>query len=166
VVVTVKSARKRIKKYKDKLELPNPVQVYHTALKTIKCYEYVNYQVNPGCVSYLEYIALNYALSKNLGVVARGVLVRLVRHAFSDYLEAKKISSDTKRRCYKWLGWLNDYVDICYNFWLLINSALLECGRIVCLPDIVSGVDSEIIEKGIRLYQETVLEGIDIRGYT
>ena len=166
MVLTVKSAKKRIKKYRDKLELPNPVQVYHTALKGLKCYEYVDYQVNPSCLAYLEYIAFNFALSHGLSVVARGVLVRLVRHAFSDYLESKTVTNETKKKCYKWLHWLSGYVDVCYSFWLLIESALPECGRIVCIPDVVNTVDYEIIEKSIRLYEDTILEGVDIRGYT
>jgi hypothetical protein len=166
VVVTVKGARRRIKKYRDKLELPSPGQVYHTVLKMIKCYEYVDYQVNPGCVAFLEYVAFNYALSRGLGVVARGVLVRLVRHAFSDYLESRSVSNDTKRKCYKWLHWLGDYVNICYNFWVVIESALSECSRIMCIPYDTLGVESEIIEKALRLKEDTVEEEVEIRAYT
>jgi len=162
----VRGAGKRIRKYRNKLELPNPGQVYHTALKVLKCYEYVDYQVNPGCAELLEYLALNYALSNNLNVVVRGVLVRLVRHAFSDYLESKAISNDTKRKCYKWLHWLPNYVDVCHNFWLLIESAIPECSRIMCLPDNVLGIDSEVIEKALRLREDTVVEGVEVRDYT
>jgi hypothetical protein len=166
VVVAVKSAGKRMKKYRNKLELPNPGQVYHTALKMLKCYEYVDYQVNPGCLNYLEYLTLNYALTHNLGVVVRGVLVRLVRHAFSDYLESKNVSNDTKKKCYRWLHWLSNYVDVCYNFWVMIETALPECSRIMCVPYDAVGVDSEVIEKALRLREDTVTEEVEIRAYS
>jgi len=166
VGVTVKRAGKRIKKYRDKLELPNPGQVYHTALKVLKCYEYVDYQVNPGCLNFLEYLAFNYALSNGLSVVARGVLVRLVRHAFSDYLETKAVSSNTKKKCYRWLHWLSNYVNICYNFWNLIESVLPECSKISCISYDALAVDSEIIEKALRLKEDTVTQEVEIHAYT
>ena len=165
-MVTVKSAGKRIKKYRSKLELPNPGQVYHTVLKVVKCYEFVDYQVNPGCMNYLEYVVLNFGLSYGLGVVARGVLVRVVRHAFADFLENKKVSSDTKRKCYRWLSWLDNYVDICYNFWNLIESVLPDCTKISCLPDDTGVVSSEIHERVIRLKEVTIDEGSEIHANT
>jgi len=157
----VKEASKRVRKYRDKLIKPAPGQVYHTVLKKIRFNAQQSFAVVPACLSTLEYVAYDYASKNSCGAVERGYLLRLVREAYSDYLSRKSVSSDTKRKCYKWFSRRDDYVSLCYNFWLLVEYVLSECAAIVCAESDIFFVDCTVVER-IKLELNNITSAVEV----
>ena len=154
----VKEAGRRLRKYRRKLERPNPVQVPHTALKVVKGLKYKEFRKESPCLELLDVLGVTTYLKHNLGVVDKAYILRLLRELYG--------GKDIYGKCLKWLG----SEEICNELVGRASELIQVCHYLDC--ESIKGGDTNIYvtDRGIRLrgrmlLKETCLIAEKVKNY-
>jgi len=142
----VKKAGRRIRKYRRKLERPNPAQVPHTALKVVRGIKHKEFKEESPCLELLDTLGVITYIKYNLGVVGRAYILRLLRELYG--------GKDIYGKCLKWLG----SEEICNELLERASELIQVCHYVEC--ESVKGGDTNIYvtDRGIRLRGRMLLK--------
>jgi len=156
----VRGSVKRLRKYRRKLELPNPLQVYHTVLKVVRGYSIEGYDVNAPCQEYLDYEFMNFKIHRGLGRVDRAKLTKIYRYALKDLKNLGFIHEKTIGRCYRWMGSFK----LCDELFSLMVELIKKCSYVVCVDAVGGRTEFWCHERGSYVRRELHRDLLVMRG--